>query len=389
MARLLATLNCLIILGSALTLYRICYQDSTLPRHVVKTVKTTPWKIEPRYDFHEAISDQQLKRLLNRMKPPKHGSTNQLLHALRFWGPEVVFEDSDRLSGKELLQYFLDDRVFRKIVGNNQPPLFNFTELGIKVRSWNKKKRGAKTASHHQDDILATLAESGVPLNTNIITRSGTFTVGELLENSLNQFHLDTFEYEWTIIGYARYLFPTKRWTNRYGTTISIETLIDELTAHPHGIGPCNGLHRLEALVVIYRAFEQTGGLKPTLKNKILDYLTEVSRLLIQSQSREGSWDRKWMLSRQHSNQSNRQQASTADRILVTGHHLEWLALAPPEVLPPREHLLRACHWLANRMETLDQKTLTKAYGPFSHAIRALCLWRKMEPYTAWQKFNR
>jgi hypothetical protein len=74
------------------------------------------------------------------------------------------------------------------------------------------------------------------------------------------------------------------------------------------------------------------------------------------------------------------------DQILVTGHQLEWLALAPEEVQPPRENIVRAGQWLAKTLLELDQKDLEAAYGPYTHAARALALWRNQDPYQAWLK---
>jgi hypothetical protein len=76
------------------------------------------------------------------------------------------------------------------------------------------------------------------------------------------------------------------------------------------------------------------------------------------------------------------------NQLLVTGHHLEWLALAPDEVQPPRETIVRAGQWLARTLIEMDQQELTATYGPYSHAARALCLWRSKEPFAAWKAGN-
>ena len=33
-----------------------------------------------------------------------------------------------------------------------------------------------------------------------------------------------------------------------------------------------------------------------------------------------------------------------------------------------------------------DQRELDRHYGPFSHAVRALCLWRSQDPYQVWRQ---
>ena len=64
------------------------------------------------------------------------------------------------------------------------------------------------------------------------------------------------------------------------------------------------------------------------------------------------------------------------DKLLVTGHHLEWLALAPEEVQPPRETIVRAGQWLARTLVEMDQKELLEAPRPLHARRPRLCLWR-------------
>ena len=63
-------------------------------------------------------------------------------------------------------------------------------------------------------------------------------------------------------------------------------------------------------------------------------------------------------------------------RLLATGHALEWWAMAPEELHPPREVMVRAGQWLAREIEVMDQETVLRNYTFLSHAGRALSLWR-------------
>ena len=65
------------------------------------------------------------------------------------------------------------------------------------------------------------------------------------------------------------------------------------------------------------------------------------------------------------------------------------MALAPPETLPPRESIVRAAQWSVRAMLEVDDHLLDQKYGPLTHAARALCLWRGMEPYEAWRKLKQ
>jgi hypothetical protein len=229
---------------------------------------------------------------------------------------------------------------------------------------------------------LATLGEIGLPISQQLHLRDGEATVGELVTSAMTRFHAEQLENEWSAIAYARYVFPTLAWTNQYGERRDVEDLVAELVERRLGEGACRGTHRLEALVVLYRANETARALPPRVEQRIESHLGEVAALLVRTQHAEGYWDGNWARNKSAASDD----ASLAVRILSTGHHLEWLALAPEHVQPPRETVVRAAQWLVRAMLEVDDVTLQRQYGPFSHAARALCLWRSREPIEAWKK---
>ena len=93
----------------------------------------------------------------------------------------------------------------------------------MRPRSFDDSLLDRTTSSYHTDDLLATLAETGTPLDTPIQLRGDEASVRELAESALRDFNLARHEYEWTAIAYARYVFPQKRWKNKYGETISVD----------------------------------------------------------------------------------------------------------------------------------------------------------------------
>jgi hypothetical protein len=356
-----------------------------LPSRGVLRAAAEPNLIAPRYDEPRVITDEQLRGVLDRVKPPMRPlKTNNLVHALRLWGRSADFGDPQIPTGREMLDYFLDDRTFRRLAGNNVPPLFYRDRDGLAVRSYDDALTNRDTSSYHADDLLATLAECRVPLATPMQLREGEATVGQLLHDSLARFNLDRFEYEWALIAYARYVFPEREFRNQWGERIRVDDLVAEAIGPPMGLGPCNGLHRLEGLVVLLRADEQHRALRPKTRAAILEHLREASQLLGASQTADGYWTRRWPEGAPAAESAAASQASLHDKLLVTGHHLEWLALAPEEVQPPRETIVRAGQWLTRTLLELDQKTLEEAYGPYTHAARALALWRSKDPYEAW-----
>lgn len=381
----------LLILAVALALYRVLV---IRPTPAVVFPRNEPVLIAPRYADERVVTDDQLAAVLARVQPPRGPAhTNNYLHALRLWGPAATFDDPEVPSGATLRAYFLDDGVFRRLAGERTPPLVYRDRFGLAVRSYDESAAADRqTASFHTDDLIATLAESGTPLDAKVKLREGTARVGDLLASALAGYHRSRLEYEWTAIAYARYVFPQRAWRNRYGERIDVEGLVEEILSHPPDAGPCNGLHRLEALVVLYRADEQFHALRPQTKLRMLRYMQAAAQRLVAAQFDEGYWTRQWpagAAARQMassrggpSGTANGPAPTRYDKLLVTGHHLEWLALAPEGVQPPRETIIRAAQWLVRTLLEMDARELAEAYGPYTHAARALCLWRGKE---AWQ----
>lgn len=381
-----------LIVISALGLYRLVNGTSEPVSPRITALSNTPAVISPQFNEPRLCTDEQLAQVLDRVKPPaKPVNTNNLVHALRLWGPSADFGDSAVPSGREMRAYFLDDKVFRRLAGDKTPPLFYHTSDGIEVRSYDDGLQDRNTSSFHMDDLLATLAETGTPLDTPLHLRDGEATVADLLNTTMRRFYLDRLEYEWTAISYVRYLYPLHDWRNKYGEKITVEKLAQELLDHQPEAGPCDGLHRLEALVLLYRVDAQARAeakpaiLPERLRQRILSYMQESSRQLVAAQSSEGYWSRGWSRAQPPAD-DKKQPITLHDKLLVTGHHLEWLALAPEEVQPPRENIVRAGQWLTKSLLEMDAKNLVESYGPYSHAARALCLWRNVEPFAAWKQ---
>jgi hypothetical protein len=375
------------LLVLALLVYRVAMTSVEGP--AVKpgdlaTARDLPWKIAPRYNEPRVVTDEQLAAVLDRVKPPASPVlTNNFVHALRLWGAEADFGDPTIPTGAELRNYFLDDRVFQKFAGADAPPLFYRDGDGVEARSFDDQTAFRETSSYHLDDLLATLGETGTPRSTPLRLREGTATVNDLITASMRRYNLERLEFEWTAIVYARYLFPLPEWRNKFGDKIDASRLIAECINLPLADGQCNGLHRLEALAVLQRADEQAHALTPRNRRDILVHMRRVSNLLTESQTVEGYWNRHWPAGRAALADKT---ATIHDKILVTGHQLEWLALAPPEVQPPPETIVRAAQWLTRALLELDDQQLIKAYGPYTHGARALCLWRSAEPIVAWRK---
>jgi hypothetical protein len=147
--------------------------------------------------------------------------------------------------------------------------------------------------------------------------------------------------------------------------------------------GVCFSQHRHHALVAVLRVHDEVGPiLSPAGRKRVVAYLTAVSRLLVQGQREYGYWDGQWYAAKPVPTPADNAVGGEelTNRIIATGHTLEWLALAPEEILPPRETLTRAAQWVVHAIEQLEISQIKEEYAFATHAAHSLALWRKTTP---------
>ena len=343
-------------------------------------LRNVPLDVVPLYDDPSIISDQQLRDVLLRMalrRKPEGTKINHVDHALRMWGSDAQFADQELLSGREMRALLADHRRFADHYGAEAPPLLIDTPHGVRVRV----QEGIASSSHH-DHTLATLAEICTPLDFEIHTPRGAATLRHLLERALKEFRPNQPEYEWSALAATLYLPPARDWVTSEGQKVTFDLLSERLMREDLSRGVCAAHHRMHALVMILRVDETHRILEPSTRGRVLDYLRSVTERLVATQHPEGFWEVDWASPRDDSHDSHRHEGITslADRILATGHPLEWWALAPAEVLPPRDVLLRAAAWLSTTFESQSNADIERNYTYLTHAARALALWRGKFP---------
>jgi len=340
--------------------------------------QTEPVVIKPRFDDPELISDEDLARTLTKLSPRfrmNNPKINYVDHALRFWGTEAEFPyDPEALSGVEMRELLLDHRRFKQSWDEGTDPLLVQTEFGVRPAL----KRGHSTTSH-VDHTLATLAEIGTPLDYPVITPYGESKVRDMLNHSLNAFSLNQKEYEWSALVYALYLPHVKSWYSPEGQLITFDRLAERILREKKLKGVCYGNHRLFTLIVLLRVNEDHNILSDGMQKRVIDHLKGVTKTFIQNQHAEGFWDSNWDGSTM--SETSRSRTPISRRVLVTGHALEWWALAPQEILPPQEVRIRAAKWLVSEIDKMDDRDIEVNYTYLSHAGRALSLWRGKFPH--------
>lgn len=351
-------------------------------RYALPALRETPLVVTPLHDVPVVASDEQLRRVLTKLRPRFNGEktkVNHVDHALRFWGQPATFSGAEYFASAEAMRRLLtDNRVFMQVYKGKPKPLLIDRGPGVRVRT----QEGPATASH-VDHTLACLAEVGTPLEYPLITPTRATTYRALVEQSLRDFSLNQVEYEWSALTYALFLPPVRSWTTTDGQEITFDRLARRIMRQEPAQGVCFGNHRLYDLVVFLRIDDQMGILSPAVRNEIVAYLRGMTALLVATQHADGYWGSDWPLATQPGAVEGSSGDLLADRILSTGHALEWWAMAPAELHPPRETLARAGQWLCRTIDELSPEKTLEYYTFLTHAGRALALWRGRWPYEA------
>jgi hypothetical protein len=341
--------------------------------------RAVPLTIVPQSHGGYEVPEVVLSSLLSVAKPRWHPPTVPImLHAVRLWGRDAVFEESppDQSSGR-FIEVLLDSRQCDKVVGQFSGFLVA-TDHGVRVLSSGDMLRRSLYAEPHSDKLLQVLAECAVSRDTPVIDNNGRrHTVEAILRESLWRFSLSQ-ELEFTTNAYTLWLPPRRTWSNRFGQVYSFSDLAEALVSRPIGSGACQGTHVPYALNSLIRANE----LAPELLSQeaeaaAYDRLRTMSVRLELNELPGGGWDKTW---------SGEYVAVPEnmffefkphfDRIAVTGHHLEWIALAPEELRPSRNVVQRAIEALGRELSALsgDDLQKSKGYLPVTHAVRAMVL---------------
>ena len=224
----------------------------------------------------------------------------------------------------------------------------------------------------HVDQLLACLGEIGVAPGTPVQTGAGTTPVEELVFASQANFVRDQ-EPFWSVIAYALYGSP-RGWTNRFGEAFTFDGAAADLMADDPAGGACAGGHRLYTLTVLLRADARGRLLSAAVEAKARDYLKRAADRLARSQLPSGAWNQDWAAERP----SRLARQGLLDRldhqVLVTGHHLEWLAVAPDGVRPDDEVLTRAARFVTLALSSQGPAQVAENFCAFSHAAGALAL---------------
>lgn len=358
-------------------------------------LRTLPYSVPPLYDEPAVVSDADLYRVLPRLALKDAGKSTvigNVEHALREWGPDAVLP-APYVSGKDLRRLLTDNWRFLGTYGPHQPSLLvdgdpaetevsGGAERGVKVRSLE-----GVVSSPHVDHTLASLAEAGTSLDYPLVTPGRRTTLRAVLEQSLRSFNLNQAEYEWSALSYALYLPPTRSWRTSEGQEMTFDRLARRIEREELPRGVCSGNHRLHTLVVFLRIDDLMAAegmpriLSPATRQGIVGYLRGATAKLVAHQHPDGFWNGEWPTKTPVSSApSDREGDRASDRLIVTGHVLEWWSVAPAEILPPRAVRVKAAQWLVRTIDGMSSAEIQTDFSFLSHAGRALAQWRGRTP---------
>lgn len=347
-------------------------------------LREKPLSVKPLYDYPVVIADDQLQRVLLKLRPrnqKEKTKVNHIDHALRFWGAPARFDDPAFFNGDDMRAILTDTRRFHELYGDKAKALLIDARPGVRVRV----AEGAISSSH-VDHTLAGLAEVGTPLEFPLITATRQTNYRALLEQSLRDFSLNQVEYEWSALAYALFLPPVTHWQTSEGQAMNFDRLVDRIMRQELPQGVCFGNHRLYTLAILLRIDEEQGPiLAPEKREEVIVFLADMTQRLVRSQHAEGYWDGQWPIDPKTEKIDRTSGDPLTDRILATGHALEWWAMVPKSTAerlhPPRDILVRAAQGLVKTIDNLTDEQVENYFTFLSHAGRALSLWRNKFPY--------
>lgn len=345
-----------------------------------------PFRVEPLYDDPSVVGDEELRDVLEKVRPKfefERLQPNFVEHALRAWGPSIEFHEPGVMDGPDMVMFLTDYGRHLASWGNDAAPLLVERPEGMAI-NWGRRPG----ESVHHDHWLACLAEAGLPLDTSIFgpQRRGD-TLNDALQEALRDFDPNEGEIEWSVMAFGFWLPPDHTsWINRDGRRIDFDLLADVLMRGASRFGVCGGTHRVYSLMVLLRLDDEHRLLSPPMRDRVFEHLQGVRDAIAASQHPDGKWGTDWPDGVSAFRSPLREPAYR--QVIATGHHLEWLAIAYPELQPDREVVRKAADWLVQTVRDTPDVELVAQYTFYSHVGNALALWRKTHPADAWRRLR-
>ena len=352
---------------------------------VVPIPRTEPVRLAPLYNEPTLVSDDELGKVLAQVRPRFEQTKlrpNFVEHALRAWGVDAEFGDKRVMSGRAMKDFLVDHGKWLAAWGADTVPLLNDADLGVNIR-WGLEEGG----SVHHDHWLACLTEAGVKLDEPVFTPSHkVHTIADVIEQSLRDFRVDERETEWSAMAFGLWIVPEKSWRTVDGRVVNFDMLARRLIRGHKRFGVRNGTHRLYSMMLLYRLDDEFNILSKEVRTEIHDHLMGVRENLIASQFEDGHWPTNWM-------DGKAAVEKPVDdplyrKVIATGHHIEWMGIAPREFHVPRPQLEKAFRFIIDTTISRPTEEVLGHYTFYSHVVAALSNWRGTRAADFWRTYE-
>ena len=360
-------------------------QDSACEPGSIRQLKRTPLRLSFALPA-STLSNAQRTSLISILNIPEGSRFSDVLHAARA---------CNALTGSACTHRYLE--VVKSIESNQLwfggRSSFTTTSHGVSVRT-----SADSVSQAHFGHALSVLAESGVPLEASLGYLGREVRVADLLADDIMMFDLGN-EIEWSCLAYALYLPPQRNWKNRFGEEFDFDKVVTFLMSRPFEAASCSGTHALYTLSAIVSADNKRVVLNRSIRSKLDAYLGRIIEELMTVQRPDGAWDSDWYYrlvntawykdiasgelepplsvraARQWYDSVPRGDQNEISLLLVTGHHLEWIAILPRETFPiDNGVVLKANAYLMRALERVAPETIKSSFCPSSHAARILLM---------------
>jgi hypothetical protein len=315
----------------------------------------------------QRVPIERVVSALDRLLPRSESTHwNVLLHQMHLWGANQ--QDIDQAWRKKgSTEVFFDSTAAMSQFGVPIPVRRRFGY------DYLPALRREQQGEWHTYQTLATLAEMGVPSIQTVKVQGETLTVADAVRSMAANLENNQ-ELEWAVVAAALYLPPQRCWRNKFDQVLDFDTLCTQLCDRPLGKGSCMGTHTLYALAVLLMSDKQESVLSPMCRRRAIARLQEATAILEANQRSQGYWIGKWYPDHPDLIEET-PSVVPRNELLVTGHHLEWLALMPSEI-PLRDGVAEAgCEYLVSTILAEAPELLDKYYCPYTHAGSALMQW--------------
>ncbi|HEX7377806.1 MAG TPA: hypothetical protein VF278_11870, partial [Pirellulales bacterium] len=272
-----------------------------------------------------------------------------------------------RMTTSAILSRITRHGVFERYFPNC-PAFIVRTRYGARFVEANSLTSVNSAREAHWGQTLSVLGELGLPPEYSLETVDGPAEIADVVRDLAANFSFDE-HVEWAATAMAFYLPPRDRWTDKFGRTYSFDEVVSHFTRRRLGEGAsCAGTHVLFTLAVILQVDRRERVLSSASREMARSFLKRAAVTLTAAQESGGAWTANWAGSSDLAPLFR----NRLDRVWITGHHLDWMAIADDELRVNNDRLLAAGRFVISSVLRADDDEVARNPCPYTHGVRAV-----------------